>query len=61
MVYGPVIHHVENMSSLNTSVGDLYRLINGSEKEVPGAAFWAVVDVRDGKKILSSPLMRLVF
>lgn len=50
MVYGPVIHHVENMSSLNTSAGDFYRLINGSEKEVPESAFWAFVDVRDSKK-----------
>jgi len=47
MVYGPVIHHVEDMSSLNTSAGDFYRLINGSEKEVPESAFWAFVDVRD--------------
>jgi hypothetical protein len=55
MVYGPVIHDVEDMSSLNTSAGDFYRLINGSEKEVPESAFWAVVDVRDGKGNLSSP------
>jgi nucleoside-diphosphate-sugar epimerase len=35
------------MSSLNTSSGDIYRLFNGSEKEIPQTGFWAYADVRD--------------
>ncbi len=49
MVYGPVVHHVNDVKSLNTSSGDIYRLINGSEKEVPDTSFWAFADVRDRK------------
>jgi len=49
LVYGPVIHHVRDVSSLNTSSRDIYRLIDGSEKEVPDTSFWAFADVRDGK------------
>ena len=47
MVYGPVAHTVTNLSKLNTSAADIYRLINGSEKEVPPTSFYAFVDVRD--------------
>ncbi|KAJ6437348.1 LOW QUALITY PROTEIN: lea domain-containing protein [Purpureocillium lavendulum] len=47
MVYGPVIHHVKNVKSLNTSSEDIYRLIDGSTKEVPDTSFWAYTDVRD--------------
>ncbi|EED23494.1 cinnamoyl-CoA reductase, putative [Talaromyces stipitatus ATCC 10500] len=47
MVFGPVVHHVKDVDSLNTSSADIYRLINGSETEVPVNAFWAFVDVRD--------------
>ncbi|OAQ62532.1 cinnamoyl-CoA reductase [Purpureocillium lilacinum] len=47
MVYGPVIHHINDAKSLNTSSNDIYRLINGSEKEVPETSFWAFADVRD--------------
>lgn len=47
MVYGPPIHAVSSLDHLNTSAADIYRLINGSEKEVPPTAFWAFVDVRD--------------
>ena len=49
MVFGPVLHHVKDVKSLNTSSADIYRLINGSETEVPVNAFWAFADVRDGK------------
>lgn len=49
MVYGPIAHSVSNMNALNTSAGDFYRLINGSEKHVPDTSFWAFADVRDRK------------
>ncbi|GFP59623.1 putative uncharacterized oxidoreductase C513.07 [Trichoderma asperellum] len=47
MVYGPVAHAVNGVNALNTSAGDIYRLINGSEKAVPDTSFWAFADVRD--------------
>ncbi|KAH6603143.1 hypothetical protein Trco_007918 [Trichoderma cornu-damae] len=47
MVYGPVRHGVSNVKELNTSAGDIYRLINGSEENVPDTSFWAFADVRD--------------
>lgn len=49
MVYGPLLQDVESMSKLNTSSADIYRLFNGSSKEVPDTSFWACIDVRDGK------------
>lgn len=49
MVYGPVAHAVNGVNALNTSAGDIYRLINGSEKAVPDTSFWAFADVRDRK------------
>lgn len=54
MVYGPVAHAVNGVNALNTSAGDIYRLINGSEKAVPDTSFWAFADVRDRKFSLSS-------
>lgn len=61
MVYGPVAHAVSGVNALNTSAGDIYRLINGSEKAVPDTSFWAFADVRDGvssslSKISTAPL-----
>ncbi|KAI5456165.1 hypothetical protein BGZ63DRAFT_367555 [Mariannaea sp. PMI_226] len=47
MVYGPVAHRVDNVKLLNTSSADIYRLFNGSEKEVPDTGFHAFADVRD--------------
>ena len=47
MVYGPPIHVVASLDKLNTSSADIYRLINGSEKEVPATQFYAFADVRD--------------
>ncbi|KAJ5806288.1 NAD(P)-binding protein [Penicillium pulvis] len=47
MVYGPVEHHVQDMSKLNTSAADIYRLVNGSTQEVPPTGFPAWADVRD--------------
>ncbi|CAG9992129.1 unnamed protein product [Clonostachys byssicola] len=47
MVYGPLDHHVDDMAKLNTSSADIYRLFNGSEKQVPDTSFWAFADVRD--------------
>jgi nucleoside-diphosphate-sugar epimerase len=47
MIYGPVEHHVQSMSKLNTSAADIYRLVNGSTKEVPPMGFPTWADVRD--------------
>ena len=47
MVYGPPEHAVSDLKHLNTSAADIYRLMNGSEKEVPQTQFWAFADVRD--------------
>lgn len=47
MVYGPLEHNVTSTAKLNTSSADIYRLMNGSEKEVPQTSFYAWVDVRD--------------
>lgn len=54
MVYGPVAHAVSGINALNTSAGDIYRLMNGSEKAVPDTSFWAFADVRDGMSSVSS-------
>lgn len=50
LVYGPVAHGVADMSHLNTSAADIYRLMNGTSKEVPETSFWAFADVRDVAK-----------
>ncbi|KAL6693869.1 hypothetical protein J3F84DRAFT_350582 [Trichoderma pleuroticola] len=47
LVYGPIIHSVSDIKSLNTSSGDINRLFDGSEKDVSDTAFHAFVDVRD--------------
>lgn len=47
MIYGPNAHAVDDMSHLNTSSADIYRLMNGSEKEVPDTQFFGFADVRD--------------
>jgi nucleoside-diphosphate-sugar epimerase len=47
MVYGPVEHGVTSIAKLNTSSADIYRLMNGSEKDVPQTSFYAFCDVRD--------------
>ncbi|KAL7953995.1 hypothetical protein V8C34DRAFT_317660 [Trichoderma compactum] len=47
MVYGPIVHSVSDVKSLNTSSGDINRLIDGSEKHVPDTSFHAFADVRD--------------
>ncbi|EXJ81899.1 dihydroflavonol-4-reductase [Capronia coronata CBS 617.96] len=47
MVYGPILHHVPSLDKLNTSSADVYRLMNGSLKEVPPTTFYAWADVRD--------------
>lgn len=49
MVYGPIAHSVGDVKALNTSSGDINRLIDGSEKDVPDTSFWAFADVRDRK------------
>ena len=50
MVYGPIAHSVSDLAKLNTSSADIYRLMNGSEPEVPETSFFAFVDVRDVAK-----------
>ncbi|RFU72883.1 cinnamoyl- reductase [Trichoderma arundinaceum] len=47
MVYGPILHSVSDVKAMNTSSGDIYRLIDGSEKNVPDTLIWAFADVRD--------------
>ena len=47
IIYGPNAHSVSDLSRLNTSSADIYRLMNRSTKEVPPTAFWAFADVRD--------------
>jgi nucleoside-diphosphate-sugar epimerase len=49
MVYGPLLQGFDDMEKLNTSSMDIYRLFNGSLKEVPDTAFWTYCDVRDRK------------
>lgn len=53
MIYGPMLGEVPNMSKLNTSSADIYRLFNGSLKEMPDTDFYAYIDVRDSKCIRS--------
>jgi nucleoside-diphosphate-sugar epimerase len=57
MVYGPLLQDVESMSKLNTSSFDVYRLFNGSLKEVPETTFWACIDVRDGRSRLVAEIV----
>lgn len=47
MIYGPNLHSVSDLSKLNTSSADIYRLMNGSTKEVPETGFPAFCDVRN--------------
>lgn len=47
MVYGPAVHQIESLQNMNTSSADIYRLCNGSLKEVPETRVYAWVDVRD--------------
>ncbi|TVY37551.1 putative uncharacterized oxidoreductase [Lachnellula subtilissima] len=47
MVYGPSGSVVTDLDKLNTSAADIYRLVNGSCKEVPETSFYGWVDVRD--------------
>ncbi|KAJ5648506.1 NAD(P)-binding protein, partial [Penicillium lividum] len=47
MIYGLVEHHIQSMSKLDTSAADIYRLVNGSTKEMPPMGFPTWADVRD--------------
>jgi len=47
-VFGPIIHEVPNVKSLNTSVDNFYQILKGAKKDeelAAGAGCW--VDVRD--------------
>ncbi|MCJ1460249.1 methylglyoxal reductase (NADPH-dependent) gre2 [Mycoblastus sanguinarius] len=46
MIYGPLDHDA-SLDHLNTSSSDIYRFMNGSQKEVGPTAFPAFADVRD--------------
>lgn len=46
MVYGPVLHDTD-LEKLNTSIADIYRFMDGSQKEPGPTAFPAFADVRD--------------
>lgn len=47
IIYGPIQHAITSTDKLNTSSADIYRLMNGSEKEMPQSPFFAFCDVRD--------------
>lgn len=47
MVYGPSGAGLSSLDHLNTSSADIYRLMNGSTKEVPETSFYGFCDVRD--------------
>ncbi|KAJ2962388.1 hypothetical protein NQZ79_g2575 [Umbelopsis isabellina] len=47
MVFGPIVHRIKKMDDLNTSVANIWSLVNGSSKEVPPTDFPVWVDVRD--------------
>ncbi|RPB00546.1 NAD(P)-binding protein, partial [Choiromyces venosus 120613-1] len=47
MVYGPLFYGLAATAGLSTSIMDIYRFINGSEKRPPTNAFWGFVDARD--------------
>ncbi|MCJ1317092.1 methylglyoxal reductase (NADPH-dependent) gre2 [Xylographa vitiligo] len=51
MVYGPNAHSVSNLAHLNTSSADIWRLMNGTEKDVPPTSFYAFVDARDVARV----------
>ena len=46
MIYGP-LEHDASLDHLNTSSADIYRMMNGSQKEPGPTAFPAFADVRD--------------
>ncbi|KAK1237293.1 LOW QUALITY PROTEIN: hypothetical protein MKX08_002918 [Trichoderma sp. CBMAI-0020] len=60
MVYGPIAHVVSGVNALNTSAGDIYRLMNCSEKAVPNTSFWAFADVRDDLRHHPRKVLRAV-
>lgn len=47
MIYGPSANLVTDLKHLNTSAADIYRLMNGTTKEIPETTFFAYCDVRD--------------
>ncbi|KAI9850777.1 MAG: methylglyoxal reductase (NADPH-dependent) gre2 [Thelocarpon superellum] len=48
MVYGPVVHHLSSLDSLNTSNQRIRNLIQGKNKEeIPDSGVFLWVDVRD--------------
>lgn len=46
-VIGPIAHDLTTTGSINNSVTDIYRLINGCENKIPMNTLWAWADVRD--------------
>ena len=44
--YNGKIYLKKTMNQLNTSSAEIYRLMNGTEKQVPETTFYAFVDVR---------------
>lgn len=47
IVFGPIVHHIEKMEDLNTSVAYIWNLINGSDNKLPPTLLPVWVDVRD--------------
>lgn len=50
MIYGPIANPVTTMSQLSLSCADIYRLIDGTESDVPETDYSAFCDVRDVAK-----------
>jgi nucleoside-diphosphate-sugar epimerase len=56
MIYGPLLaEDLKSMDQLNTSSTDVYRFINGSQKDVPPTGLPSYVDVRDSKSLVNLP------
>jgi nucleoside-diphosphate-sugar epimerase len=47
LIFGPPEQSVGSTTSLNTSANEIYQLINGKNKDLPGQGLPVFVDVRD--------------
>jgi len=47
IVFGPIVHHISNLSGLNESNEHLFKVITDRDGKVPETAWPAFVDVRD--------------
>lgn len=47
MIFGPILHHINSLNELNESNDQIWKIINGENKEFPPTGVPAFVDVRD--------------